>query len=530
MVDDGSPTAAASQVTASRSLMGCAEGAAAHATSGRTLAGVATAVLLVASVACSSGPPPAATPEPAGPTVVPAGVDSTVAERADSLADASFVEPAREEESAELREESVLMVERTDSLWQIMAEALDSTRVVSTEDSLAARTAGTRGGEALVELDRLLRTSEMDVDALARRTAVLLDSAQTALERAFQLNPFDTRNRMWLAQVYGLQARRLGQTESYDRAIDELEKLALLTPDQHTVFAMLANNYFYVESWDGAALNYQKAEDVYRETWDLVVDEDPVLDSAVIYSYAQAQGDMHVQRLDASRAVEAYERALEYAPTPEDSAYVTGELEWMAWDDMDLRAAFARDSLLALEQEGDLEAARRGYAELLPELSRQEAIDEIEWRLGIVDYNLGNTEAAAERLQALVARTPTGPSGAPVDSTYARYFDDYGTLTLNLGRSAMVDARDSRTALKYFTQATELEWSGQPVAHYEVARLVQSNVDVALESARRALQDEEALSQEQRLELYRLLMELHRRAGDFDEARRFRDMYRALRG
>lgn len=488
------------------------------------------AVGLALTGACSSAPPPETIPEPAGPTVVPAGVDSTVAERADSLADASFVEPAREEESTELREESVLMVERTDSIWQVMSQALDSTRAVSEEDSLAAREAGTRGGEALVELDRLLRTSDMDVDALAQRTAVLLDSAQTALERAFQLNPFDTRNRMWLAQVYGLQARRLGQTESYDRAIDELEKLALLTPDEHTVFAMLANNYFYVENWDGAALNYAEAEEVYRETWDLTVEDDPVLDSAVVYSYAQAQGDMHVQRLDASRAVQAYERALEYAPTAEDSAYVSGELEWMAWDDMNLRNAFARDSLLALEQAGDLEAARRGYAELLPDLSRRQAVDEIEWRLAIVDYNLGATQEAAARLQALVARTPTDPTGAPVDSTYARYFDDYGTLTLNLGRSARVDARDSRTALKYFTQATELEWSGQPVAHYEVARLVQSNVDAALESANRAFADEDALSTEQRLDLYRLLMELHRRSGNFDEARRFRDLYRALRG
>lgn len=480
--------------------------------------------------ACGSSPPAEPVPAPPGPTVVPAGVDSTVAERADSLADESFVEPAQEEQADELREESQLMVERTDSLWQVMAAMLDSGRVVSEEDSLAAREAGTQGGAALVELDELLRTSDADVEALAQRTAVLLDSAQAALERAFQLNPFDSRNRVWLAQVYNLQARRLGQIDAYDRAIDELEKLALLTPDQHTVFAMLANNYFYVENWDGAALNYQKAEEIYRETYDLVVDSEPVLDSAVIYSYTQAQGDMHVRRLDADRAVAAYEKALAVAPSAGDSAYVRGELEWMAWDDMNIRSAFARDSLLALEQSGELEAARRGYAELLGDLSGREAIDETEWRLAIVDYNLGNEEEAAERLRRLVARTPTDSSGTPVDSTYARYFDDYGTLALNMGRSARVDRRDSRTALKYFTQATELEWSGQAVAHYEVARLIQGNTEAALESADRALADEDALSTDQRLNLYRLLMELHRRRGDFEEARRFRDAYRALRG
>ncbi|MDH3272070.1 MAG: hypothetical protein OEN56_12090 [Gemmatimonadota bacterium] len=494
---------------------------------------VARNLLVVAAVcgavACSSAPPPEPV-QPAGPTFVPAGVDSSVAAAADSLADASFVEPAQQDEALQLQEESRLMVERSDSIWLAMAAALDTGRIVTQEDSIAARVASTQGGATLVELEDLLRNSELDVGDLAIRTEMLLDSAQVSLERAFQLNPFDSRNRVWLAQVYGLQARRLGQTEAYDRAIAELEKLALVTPDEHTVFAMLANNYFYVQNWDGAALNYQQAEDVYRATYDLVVDEQPTFDSELVYSYAQAQGDMHVRRFDAARAVEAYDRALVYAPTPADSSYVVGELEWMAWDDMNILSSFARDSLLALEQAGDLQSARDGYADLLTRLSNRDAMDETEWRLGIVDYNLGNTSAAAERLQALVARTPTDASGVPFDSTHARYFDDYGTLTLNLGRSARADLRDSRTALKYFTQATELAWSGRAVAHFEVARLLQGNTGAALESATRALEGEDALSVDQRAELYRLLMELHRRTGDFDAARRFRDAYRAIRG
>jgi tetratricopeptide (TPR) repeat protein len=335
---------------------------------------------------------------------------------------------------------------------------------------------------------------------------------------------------VWLAQVYELQARRLGQLDRYDRAIDELQKLVLLTPDQHTVYAMLANNYFYVENWDGAAVNYATAEDVYMQTWDLTVDEPQPLDSAVVFSYVQAQGDMHVQRLDADRATESYDRALLWAPTAEDSAYVYGELEWMAWDDRNIRSAFVRDSLLLLEQEGDLEGARRGYAALLAGLSAQRAIDETDWRLAIVDYNLGSTEEAAERLRALVARTPVDVLGAPVEEAYARYFDDYGTLCLNLGRTARAERRDNRAALMYYTQATELNWSGRAVAHFEVARLVQSNLPVALENANAAVALEDTLDDEQRLDLYRLMMELSRRSGDFDEARRYRDLYRALRG
>jgi tetratricopeptide (TPR) repeat protein len=489
-----------------------------------------TALFVGAAGACSSGGGSATnTPTVAPPTEVPSGVDSTVAAAADSLADASFVAAAQEDEALRLQEEARLIVEHTDSVWESMSVLLDSGRVVTAGDSAAATDAATEGGLALVRLDSLLR-SDAEMEALAAQTAVLLDSAELQLERSFALNPFDDRTRIWLAQVYGLQARRLGQAEAYDRAIDELEKLALLTPDQHGVYAMLANNYFYVSNWDGAALNYEKAEDVYLETWDLTVDEPEPLDSATVFAYVQAQGDMHVQRLDALRAGEAYDRAMTWATTAEDSAYVAGELEWMAWDDMNIASSFARDSLLLLEQEGDLAGARSGYAALVAGLTATAAIDETEWRLAIVDYNLGETEAAAERLRALVERTPTDSTGAPVDADYARYFDDYGTLCMNLGRSARSERRDNRTALKYFTQASEVSWSGRGGAYFEAARLLMGNLPAALENASAALTLEESMTVEQRLELYRLLMELNRRAGDFDEARRYRDAFRALRG
>lgn len=488
-------------------------------------------VLTAAVLTAACGSAPAETPAPPVPVrPVPAGVDSATALRVDSLADASFVSVDDQDQALALQEEGRLIVERTDSMWLLMSEIIDARNEVSAADSAAARDAATGGGVALVALDSLIRTSDLDEDELTRQSAVLLDSAQVALERSFQLNPFDTRSRVWLAQVYELQARRLGRAEQYRRAIDELEKLALLTPDEHTVHAMLANNYFYVEEWDGAALNYRRAEEVYLETYDLVLEEAQPLDSATVYAYAQAQGDMHVQRLDAASATVAYGRALDFATTPEDSAYVAGELEWMAWDDQNLRSAFARDSLLLLEQNGDLQAARDGYAELLSAVSSRGAIDEIDWRLAIVDYNLGSHEGAANRLQALIARAPTDAAGIPVDETYRRYFEDYGTLCLNIGRSFRVDQRDRRTALMYFMQATTFPWSGQAVAHFEAARLLQANVDAALERANLALSDEDALNEPQRLELYRLMMELHRRTGDFDEARRFRDAYRALRG
>ena len=91
-----------------------------------------------------------------------------------------------------------------------------------------------------------------------------------------------------------------------------------------------------------------------------------------------------------------------------------------------------------------------------------------------------------------------GPDGTPTDEVYERYFDDFGTLLINLGRSFRVEQRDRRTSLKYFTQATTFPWTGRAVAHLESATLLQGNVEAALASANLALEDETSLNEQQR--------------------------------
>ena len=70
----------------------------------------------------------------------------------------------------------------------------------------------------------------------------------------------------------------------------------------HNSYAMLANNYYEVGAWGQAAEYYLRAEEIYRNTHDLVVDSDSELDSAILFSYVRAQADMHLRRLDAPSA------------------------------------------------------------------------------------------------------------------------------------------------------------------------------------------------------------------------------------
>ncbi len=492
-------------------------------------AALATAVL----IGCGSAGAPASGVGPTPrhpPPEAPPGVDSAVAVWADSVAEGSLVEPEAQDRALDLQAVGRLMLDRTDSLWTALEEASSRPEAPSPdpEAQAASDLALSRGGEALVALDDALGDQGLDEDALRTQTAVLLDSAEAALERAFQLNPPDARTRLWLARVYELQARRLGIAAAHARAADVLEKLTLLTPDQHAVWAMLANNRFEMGSWETAALAYREAWRVYLETRDLVTGDPPPLDRGLVFGYMAAEGDMHVRRLDAGEAIDAYRRGAEFAVTPEDTAFVREQLAWIAWDGNRIQTSMARDSLAALADAGQLETARDGFQALKGEVTLRSASDEIEWRLAIVEYNLGLVDEAADRLRSLVERTEKDAEGHAVEEAYARYLEDFGTLCMNLGLEQTRDRRDPRTALMYYAQATRFGWSGRALAHYEMARLLQANVEAALESAGAALREEASLTAPQKAELYRLLMELHRRTGDFDQARTFRDAYRSI--
>ncbi|MFN0098430.1 MAG: hypothetical protein ACKVS7_07140 [Gemmatimonadaceae bacterium] len=493
-----------------------------------------TLLAVVAPLAACGAPRPvvvtAPTPVAAVAPVVPAGVDSAIAVRADSVAAASFVEVPAQERAAAKWDTGRVLLERGDSLWQAFERLHSGDTSVSTDAAAQARTANAAGGRALVALDQALRSREADSTALAVRTARLLDSAQVALEAAFTLNPFDARNRLWLARVYELQARRLGQASAFERAIAELEKLAALTPDEHAVFAMLANDHYQLGQWAAAAKRYADAERIHLATWDLREGGTASPDSALLYSYVRAQGDMHVRTRDAVQARAAFERSLSTARTADDTSYVRGELDWIAWDDGRIASSVARDSLADLVRSGKLADARAGYAELRRMVTTPRAVDEVDWRLAIVEYELGEGAAAATRLHALAKRLRTDSTGSPVDSAARRYLDDYGTLLLNLGRVALRERRDNKTALQYFEQAATITWRGRAVAFLEIATLLRGNVPLALARAERALALEESLVPEQRRALYRILMDLHRRAGDFERARLFRDRLGAPQG
>lgn len=496
------------------------------------LAAVLLAVALIVGACASSAPleeEPPAEEEPEAPMVtIPAGVDSAAAFYASAIADESFVSFALQERARERAAAAQALVSASDTLWTYLTVSADTARDLSVEEESAAIRAYNRGAEALAEYAQISQAEDISEEILRSMQADLLDEAQAGFEESLQIDPYDEDTRFRLSQVYSLQADRLGREEAYEEAITILERLVRLRPDQHGLFAALANSYYAVEEWTASAEAYRRAAEVHLESAELALEQEAAPDSSLLFQYAIAEADAHVYSLRAEPALAAYDRAEVYATTEDDSVFVAEEIEWVLWDDGNITNSFTRDSLAQLADAGRYEEARQGFTSLRASVETQGARDWTDWRLALVEYEVGDRDTAADRLQALVNRTEREENGEPVEASHKRYFNAYGTICYNLGLEYLSERRDNRTALKYFEQSTRVPWNGQARAALEAAQVLRNNVSRAIQYAELAAEQEQQLSAEDRQTLFRTLVEYHRRMGNREEATRYAEHYRSL--
>lgn len=499
---------------------------------------ISTLVLGIFLIGCGSSAPTASvssststSPSTVRSAVyVPPGVDSSAARYADSVASESFVSLDKQEQAAQRAQRARDLISNSDTLWRYLEMASDTTRAdsISQERRNAAIRAYNRGANSLKKYAQVTRTSELDSMKVVQMQRDLLSSAQEALEKAISLNPYDDPTRSRLAEVYALRARRLGDQQAYEKSIEILEKLTRLRKDQPGLHNALANNYYETEQYGEAAENYRKARETYIESVELSLDGGANLDSNRAYQYIVAEADAHVYDRDAAQAIERYELAQQYATSAEQETFAQGEIKWVNWDDGNIDAAFARDSLASLASQGEFAAAADGFRDLKSQLQTQSARNEIDWRLAQAEYQNGAKDQAAERLQALVKRIQADSSVAVADSVHQRYFDTYGTICYNLGQEYQNERRDIRNALKYYEQATRVPWDRRSLAALEAGKLLRNNVSKSVEYLDMALEEKDALSLEDQRELYRNLVRQHMRLGQRQEAVQYRATYRKL--
>ncbi|MFO8028686.1 MAG: hypothetical protein R6U28_02385 [Cyclonatronaceae bacterium] len=465
--------------------------------------------------------------------VVPAGVDSVTAAEAEKLAEDSFVSMDEELRAERLREQALAYRAESDTLWYYLELERVDEHEVTERDNLEAVQAFNEAAEHVRDIDALQRSGDMADDQKMEEYAQLVDQAIQSFEQALMLNPFDNESRLWLGQLYGIKASRLNEQQEHKKAINTLEKLARLEKGEHVVYYSLAENYFSVENYKIAADNFDRAiqtlkdvatlSDHYQQHGSLTP-----RDSTNLFIYTYYKGVSYLHLYNTPRALAIFDEAMDLAQTRDHEESVQSEIDFINWDNGNIRASMEREEIInELVNQDRLEEAEQRFAELISTLRSSDARDEIVWRLGVVEYQNGKEEKAAERLLQLVQSTDTNSAGLPVDQGYLRYFNDYGLICFNIGQSYLSD-RDRRNALKYFMQSSRINWQNRARAYLQIANILSNNVEESIRFAQLAEQESQSLNEQDLQALYSLLTDLHRRNGDMEEAKRYHQIWRGI--
>jgi len=457
--------------------------------------------------------------------MVPAGVDSSVAARADSLADNLFVSIDREQRSETHKRIGKKSTAKSDTLWKYLANELDPSFRVSGADSVASIEAFNAGAKNLQALAQLENSDQKESESSAYKIEVqkLLEEARANFERALVLNPFDLETKSWLAQVYQSLAVRFLDDSNHKQAVDILENLVRLEKGEHSLFARLGESYYALKEWEAAHDNFVLAESVLLESAGLdfnIQDTPPAIDNAALFYYVYYQGDTEIKMRDTQQGIQNLQRALTYASTDKERADIESYIEWINWDDGNVQAVELRDQYLALQEQGKYNEAARGFLKLIPELRTRRAIDEIVWRLAALEFQfLNRKNEGIDRLKHVVQLAEKDASGAPIDSTYKKYFNSYGIMCHNLGLENY--NKNRKFAFAYFQQAVAIDWENRPKSYLELAKLSRNNPKMVMENCRQALIAPEQLDQNEQMQAYQLMVEALKRTGQFDQAKQY---------
>jgi len=465
--------------------------------------------------------------------MVPAGVDSSVAAKADSIAEQLFVSYNREKQSGAYKARGKQKTIQSDTLWNYLSRQLDPNFSVSGNDSvkaIEAFNAGARNLQDLAALDQL-----NNQDALTKAKILrLLQQAQKNFERAVVLNPFDLEARSWLARVYQSQAVRFMDEQNHKKSINVLENLTRLERGEHTLFARLAEAYYATENWQMANLKFKQAERVLRDAAGLDlsqpqdVGQEARIDTAALFYYVYYQGDTDIKMHNAVAGLENLNRALQYASSQQERDDIHSYIAWINWDDGNTRAVELRDKFIAYQDQEKYKEAARGFEKLIPMLKTRRAIDEIAWRLAVLEFQfLDRQDRGIDRLKSVVQRAAKTPEGTAADSTHQRYFDSYGIMCHNLGLKYY--RKNRKFAFTYFKQATAIGWQSRAKSYLEIAKLSRNSPKAVVESCEKALRDAKQLDQTELMQVYQLLVEAYKRTGRFDDARKYYAQWAGLR-
>lgn len=444
---------------------------------------------------------------------VPPGLDSTTVVKASELADHTFVSAQEEREAQKYSEMGKENLNKVDEFWAFLEQKVKKDQTLSEVEKAQFDREISQGAAALSIWKKL--TNDGQDQRAAEAALQHCQQAQQHLEQALRINPFDKNTRMLLSVTYYYLQNIFGMQGNYAKAAEILERLIRIEKGEHELFRLLAENYLALGENELALKNYKTAVSVMIKT---SFDAPP--DTAKIYYYSYAQGDVYARMYDAANAINTFKVAENFARTEQEKADVENYLKWINWDNGNIRASELWDQVLALEVAKDYDKMSRAAEKLLPMLTTPKARISVEHKLAVAEFEfLGRKDVAVKRMLRVFDTIPPEKIQSP-DAEVQPYLNTYGAMLYRLG----VEARNSqqkKVSLAYFKKSASFDWDQVAKPCYELVTLLWNNPEQAITYGKKAIARDGGLSGEETCELMSLMTKAHKSAGLYDEARTY---------
>lgn len=488
-------------------------------------------ILAICVISCAVQPP--VVKEQQVVSKKPAGVDARTTLMADSIFSLVAVDYEDENKAFGFFDEAQLIEELADSLWMASQRGLRNG-----PDSLAALQQLSdaekylqRDPEAYKQTKKLMKKlGKLNSQVLIEVSKNLMIPAVGYFENAIRHDRFNINYRQEFCKYLQKTAARLRDKNHLIRAADELERVVFVIKGQYILYYDLGEIYFRLGDWNNAFKNYDLAKQTLRKSaifsmpdpenyFDRITDV-PV-DTNRLVRYLNQQAVCKTKLYEAQPALALYREVKAITPKLELKEAFEERIQWILWDDGNIRASEIKergDTLRILDK--NYSAAKKIYLEsLLPILWTKRTKDETNWRIAQLDFNnLGNKPEGVQRMYYVIKSSAVDSlTGAPLDSNYVRYFNDYGNMCFNLGNEFL--GKDKLIAYIYFQQAAAINYREQGKAFLQVAQISQFNPYETIDLCKKTMAYLDELDESEKAILYEVMHKAYRKLGDFENAR-----------
>jgi len=471
---------------------------------------------------------------------IPAGVDSLTVLAADSIFTKVAVTEDIQKEAADEHETAQLIWALGDTLWNMSVQDTlshsDSTRIPGLIDRAKQYFQGDK------ERSKLFKKSKRKLGLFNKEFVAIVSKELMPLairynEKAIAMNKFEINYRLRLIQNLQTYAERLKDRNALRRAAAEMEGVVGEIKDNHRFYYQVGKIYYDLLNWKSAFIYSELATKTIRSTaifntpnpelYFTKPDAVP-LDTTVLVNYLYQQALCKTKVYEDIPALALFKEAQSVTPLETYKQTFQQWIDWINWDDGNIRASELRDIADSLRRDKKYQDAKIAYLNLLPVLRAPRTFDQISWRIAVIDYsNLELKTDGLYRMHQIIQRSVTDSlTGAPADTAYQVYFDSYGTMCYNSGVENLNS--DLTKAYIYFNQAADNFYKERGKAFLQLAMLSEYDPRETIQLCEKANKYFDLFDQNEKQHLYRLYYSSYRKLGDFITSKQWFDRWKNL--